>query len=73
MSTILTADRRYAGKSARAVAVALKRSTTGSQTIYLSSGKLGFPLVIGACALVNLVFWGNLSQWVYSDYTIKNE
>ncbi|CCG83109.1 protein of unknown function [Taphrina deformans PYCC 5710] len=69
---MLFVDKALVGRSPKAIAVALRRAVA-PQTIYLSSGKPAFPILIYACALVNLVFWGNLSQWVYSDYSVKDE
>lgn len=60
MSSIPSANALFRSKSARAVAVALRR-TSETQTIYMSSGKLSFPVVLYSCAFVNLFFWGNLS------------
>ena len=73
-STIPIQDPKLVGKSARAIAVSLRRPLprgTPPRTIYMSAGKLGLPLLVWGCALVNVVFWGNLADWTWRDYSVK--
>lgn len=83
-SVIPVQDPKLAGKSPRAIAVSLRRPASvhggigsavgaraGPRTIYLSSGKLGLPLLVWGCALVNVIFWGNLADWTWRDYSVQ--
>jgi hypothetical protein len=70
MSNPLAGSYAQTGQSAKAQAIALRR-TRIPRTLYLSSGARTFPLVIYASAAINLIFWGNLASWVFTDYAVK--